>query len=382
MRILLQTGMLAALSTTAAFTMASTTYLYIGTGTQQTSRGIYVAEFDTDSGRIGPLALAAETRNPGFLALHPAGPFLYSIGDTGRPDTAAGCLEAYQIDQSTGRLTLLNRQPTGTKNLVHVSVAPDGRTVLTASYSGATTTTLPINPDGTLGEHQSIEESAGSSVHPDRQTRAYPHSLTLDPAGRFAFVCDLGSDQLVRFRFDAGAGVLVRQPPAFPASARGAGPRHMAFHQNRPWAYVINELDNTIAAYRYTAAAGELELLQVVSTLPEGFAGKHTAAEVRVHPNGRFLYGSNRGHEPGRLDSMVVYAIDQGTGRLALVDRTRTGDHPRHFNFDPTGRWLLVSARESDRIETFAIDAASGRLTPHGEPIRLSQPLHLLFRQP
>lgn len=361
--------------------MATTTFLYVGTSPQQTSRGIYVARFDTATGTIGPLELAAETRQPGFLALHPDRRHLYAIGETGEPGEAAGCLVAFAIDPADGRLTLVNRQPTGTRNPVHLALSRDGRTVLMASYSGAAATSLPVNPDGSLGLHRPVERFTGSSVHPERQKQAFPHSINFAPDDRFAFVCDLGTDAIVRFRVDPASGTLHRVDPPV-AAAPGAGPRHLSFHPNGRWAYVINELDNTIAAYAYDTAQGELARLQVTSTLPDGFTGKHTAAEVRVHPNGRFLYGTNRGHDAQRLDSVAVYTIDQASGTLTFVERTRTGDHPRHFNLDPTGRWLLVSARESDRIEVYAINPTTGRLTPHGQPVTLSQPLNLQFYQP
>lgn len=360
--------------------MAAQIFLYVGTNTHRSVSGVYRARFDPDQGELGPLELAAETPQPGFLSLHPDRRHLYAIGNSGLPDDQAGFVAAYSIAPAGGHLTPIDRQPTGTANPVHLTVSRDGRMLLVASYAGAAATSFPLDVHGAPGAHGEIFGFNGASIDPERQRRAYPHSINLAPDGRFAFVCDLGADALVRFRCDTATATLQRTDPPASASARGAGPRHMAFHPNASWAYVINELDNTIAAYAYDAANGGLRLMHVTPTLPDGFTGKQTAAEIRVHPNGLFLYASNRGSGPGRIDDIVVYAIDSA-GRLTFAQRVATGKHPRHFNLDPTGRWLLVSARESDEIEIFALDPESGRLAPHARPVPLAQPLNLLFCQ-
>jgi 6-phosphogluconolactonase len=215
-------------------------------------------------------------------------------------------------------------------------------------------------------------------VHPERQQRAFPHSINADPSGRHVFVCDLGADTIVRFKL-GDEGILRRLDPPVRATAPGAGPRHLRFSADGRHAYVVNELANSVTAYAYDSNRAALAEIQTVPLLPADFTGQHTAAEVRLHPNGRFLYASNRGHREPRLDSIAVFAIDPTDGRLTFLERVATGHHPRHFNLDPSGHWLVVAARESDRLDLFAVDAATGRLRPHGTPIPVRRPLNLKF---
>jgi 6-phosphogluconolactonase len=357
---------------------AAPMHLYLGTSTSEGGSGILTATFDPLTGTLGELRLAAKVDQPGFFALHPTRPILYSTIQTGEPGDAAGAVATFGIEPTTGSLVELGRRPTGTAFPIHLSLTPDARHLLTCSYGGAAAAVLPVAPDGALGPPGPVEHFTGASVHPARQQRAFPHSINPDPSGRHVFVCDLGADMLVRFVLEPG-GTLRRLEPSLPASARGAGPRHLRFSADGRHAYVVNELANTVTAYTYDSHRAALTEIQTVPLLPADFTGLHTAAEVRLHPNGRFLYASNRGDREPRLDSIAVFAIDPADGRLAFVERVATGHHPRHFNLDPTGRWLVVAARESDRLDLFAVDADTGRLRPHGAPIPVRRPLNLKF---
>jgi 6-phosphogluconolactonase len=357
---------------------AAPLHLYIGTSTSEGGPGILTAPFDPVTGSLGELRVVSSIRQPGFFALHPTLPIFYSTTQTGAPGDAAGAITAFAVDQSTGNLTELARRSTGTAFPIHLAVTPDGRHLLTCSYSGATAAVLPLAPDGSPQSAGPVEAFTGASVHPARQQRAFPHSINSAPSGRHVFVCDLGADTIVRFALEED-GRLRRLEPAIPATTRGAGPRHLRFSADGRHAYVVNELANTVTTYAHDDTRAQLTELQTLPLLPPDFTGEHTAAEVRLHPNGRFLYVSNRGHGEPRLDSITVFAVDPQDGRLRFVDRTPTGLHPRHFNLDPSGRWLLVAARESDRLEFFAIDPNDGRLRPHGKPVTVRRPLNLKF---
>lgn len=367
---------------TASPMIASPTFVYIGSVTDQGGAGILVADFDPATGRLGtPRVAAADVKSPGFFAASADGRHLYTTASKGQPGNAGGSIVAYAVDASTGALKEIGRRATGTAGLAHLSLSPDGRFALGASYNGAASVALPVNADGTLGPPGPAAPFSGSSVHPTRQRETHPHSINADPAGRFYFVCDLGSDVIARFRLDPAGPSLARVDPPV-RTAPGAGPRHLKFHPNGRWVYVNGELDATVTAYAYDAAAGGFTVIHTAPTLPAGFQGENTTAEVCVHPNGRFLYVSNRGHGAPRFDSIAIYAIDPADGRLRPLGHVRTGEHPRHMTIDPSGHWLLAAPRDSDRIEVFALDATTGSLTPHGEPVPVRRPLHLKFVTP
>jgi 6-phosphogluconolactonase len=352
--------------------------LYLGTSTSEGGPGILSAAFDPATGTLGELQLVSEVRQPGFFAWHPGRPVLYSTMQTGGEGDAAGAVIALAVDPATGRLTEINRQATGTAFPVHLAVTPDGRHLLTCSYAGAAAVVLPLATDGAIGPAGTVLRFTGSSVHPLRQTRAYPHSINPTPDGRHVFLCDLGADTIIRFTRQPD-GSLQRLDPAVRASSPGAGPRHLRFSADGRAAYLVNELANTLTVYACHASSGGLTERQSLPLLPDDFHGEHTAAEVRIHPNGRYVYVSTRGHSEPRLDCLVVFRADPMTNRLQFVQRVPTGHHPRHFNLDPSGRWLLVAARESDRLEFFAIDPDTGRLHPHGQPVSVRRPLNLKF---
>ncbi len=346
--------------------------VYIGTYTRGESRGIYRAVLCATDGILSEPELAAETANPSFLAIHPNRRFLYAVGEAGtfegRPE---GGVVAFAIDAQTGMLTRLNAQSSGGRGPCHLVVDGAGRNVLVANYGGGSVAVLRIGPDGRLRPASALMQHEGRSVHPRRQTAPYAHSVNLDAANRFAFVADLGLDQVLVYRFRSEAGTLERHNPPFARVAPGAGPRHFAFHPSGRFAYVINELDCTITAFAYDAEQGRLHTLHSVPTLPDDFDGENTTAEIVVHPSGRFVYGSNRGH-----DSIAGFRVDEETGRLAPIGHTPTGGQtPRNFALDPPGRFLLAQNQASDSVVVFRIDPETGDLAPTGSRMTVPSPV-------
>jgi 6-phosphogluconolactonase len=352
--------------------------VYFGTYTGPQSKGIYVSRFDPATGRLTPAELAAETPNPSFLAAHPDGRFLYAVNEVGRfRGGSSGSASAFAIDRVTGHLTLLNQSATGGADPCHATVDRSGRSLLVANYSGGSVAALPIGPDGRLGEASAFVQHKGSSVNRERQAGPHAHSIELDSANRFALVDDLGLDKVLVYRFDPAGGTLTPHEPPSASVAPGAGPRHLAFHPDGRHVYVIDEMALTITAFRYDPERGALEQMQTLSTLPAGVAPRpeYSTAEIRVHPNGRFLYGSNRGH-----DTIAVFAIDRGTGALTLVEHVPTGGKtPRNFTLDPTGAYLLAANQDSHNVVVFGIDADTGRLKATGQSLHVGSPVCVTF---
>jgi 6-phosphogluconolactonase len=339
--------------------------VYVGTYTDGKSQGIYLLELDT--GRAaGPGSvtlrlegLAAKDVNPSFLAIHPGRKFLYAVGETGDfGGQKTGAVSAFAIDAGSGQLTLLNRQPSGGADPCHLVVDREGKNVLVANYTGGSVAVLPIEGDGRLGKPTCVRQHEGSSVNRQRQHGPHAHSINLDAANRFAVAADLGLDKLLVYRFDAAKGLLTPNDPPSASVAPGSGPRHFAFHPQGRFAYVINELLCTVTAVTYDAERGVLKEIQTITTLPDKLRPGYSTAEVQVHPSGKFLYGSNRGH-----NSIAVFAIDPETGRLTSVENQPTqGKTPRNFGIDPTGTCLLAANQDSGTVALFRIDPTSGKL--------------------
>lgn len=351
-------------------------HLFIGTYTGAKSRGIYRAVFDPARGQISSPEVAAETPNPTFVALHPSGRRLYAVSEIGDFQGArSGALAAFDLNPRSGELSLLNRQPTRGAGPCHLVTDRAGNFVLAANYGGGSVVVLRIREDGSLGEETAFVQHQGKSVNPRRQEGPHAHSINLDAENRFAFAADLGLDRILIYRFDRRTGALSVNDPAFAEVAPGSGPRHLAFHPNGRFAYVINELLNTVTAFAYDPRAGALKEIQTVSTLPTGWEGTSYTAEVVVHPSGRFLYGSNRGH-----DSIAVFRVDPRTGLLTAAGHQSTlGKTPRNFALAPGGEWLLAGNQASDSISLFRVDEKTGALTPSGEPVPCPAPVCLRF---
>lgn len=353
---------------------------FIGTYTNGTSEGIYVADFDNTTGKFGPAKLAAKCVNPSFLTLHPHGKLLYAVGETNDyGGEASGSVHAFSIDPKTGMLTELNAQASKGGAPCHLVVDDTGKTVLVANYHGGNVASLPIKDDGRLGAANSVHQHRGSSVNPNRQEGPHAHSINLDADNRFAFAADLGVDKILVYRFDADTGTLSHdQAPVSATVEPGSGPRHFAFHPSEKYAYLINELASTVTAFTYDKPSGTLETLQTISTLPDGFDGQSSTAEVVVHPTGKFVYGSNRGH-----DSIAVFRVDDASGKLTSVEIEKTGGRtPRNFAVDPSGKYLLAENQTDGNVHVFAIDLNSGQLTPTGEVLEVPTPVCIKFWQP
>ncbi len=347
--------------------------VYIGTYTGGDSKGIYVYELDMKSGKLKRLH-EVESNNPSFLALHPSGKFLYAVGEISNfQGEKSGAVSAFAVDRATGNLSFLNHQSSKGGGPCHLIVDHAGKNVLVANYGGGSVAVLPIDDEGRLGEATCFIQHTGSGATP-RQKAPHAHSIVLDAAGRFACAADLGLDKILIYEFDYSAGTLTPNDPAFAQVAPGSGPRHFAFHPSGKYAYVINEIARTVTAFSYDAKRGALETLQTITTVPDGVTGGSTA-EVEVHPSGKFLYGSNRGH-----DSIAIFKIDTETGKLTAAGHPSTqGKTPRSFGIDPTGRYLLAANQGTNTVVVFRIDQETGELKPTGTTIEVPSPVCVKF---
>ena len=349
--------------------------LYVGTYTDHGSKGIYAYRFDSSSGKLASLGLAAETPEPSFLTVDSSGRFLYAVSETltynGRP---TGAVSAFTIHPETGKLSLLNQVSSRDQGPAHIALDRTGKYALISNYTLGSVAVLPVMADGRLGEASSFVPHKGSSINPERQKGPHAHAIALSPDNRFAVVADLGIDQLLVYRFDVTKGTLGEKP-AVVKTKPGAGPRHLVFSSDGRFLYVINELQSTVVIYSYNVETGALHELQTVSTLPQGFKGNSTAAEIEIHSAGKFLFASNRGD-----DSVAVFAIDSASGKLTHVETFPSGGKtPRNFTIDPTGSWLLIANQDSDNIVVFGIDRKTGRLTSTGEAVTVPLPACLKF---
>ncbi len=351
--------------------------VYVGTYTHETgSEGIYIYRLDMATGVLAPIGVAGEAVNPSFLAVDPQHRYLYAANETmsfeGQP---GGGLSAFAIDQQTGALTFINSQPTHGGAPCHVSVEQTGHFVYVANYMGGNAAAFPVRADGGLEPASDVVQHTGSGVNPRRQEAPHAHSINIDPTNRYAFVADLGIDKVMAYQLDLVDGKLPPYTAPYTEVAAGAGPRHLTFHPNGKYTYLITEMGSTIIAYAYDAVQGTFTELQTISALPPDFDGRSTCADIHVAPSGKFLYGSNRGH-----DSLVIYAIDAATGLLTYVGHTPTqGKTPRNFAIDPTGTYLFAANQDSGTIVAFRINPETGRLTPTGHITTVPWPVCVLI---
>jgi 6-phosphogluconolactonase len=349
-------------------------WVYVGTYTGGSkSQGIYRFELDLATGKATAAELAGKSKDPSFLAIHPNRRFLYAVGEGDNLGSKnAGSLSAFALDPKTGDLTFLNQESSGGSGPCHIIVDKAGKNVLAANYGGGSASALAIGPDGKLAPATSIMQHKGSSVNKSRQEAPHAHSINLDAGNNFAFVADLGLDKVMIYRFDPAKGTLTPNEPPAAAVAPGSGPRHFAFHPNGKFAYVINEMKMTLTAFRYDPEKGVLTTFQTLTTLPRGAKGDDfSTAEVVVHPSGKFLYGSNRGH-----NTIAVFAVDPETGKL--TPRGHQGHHiktPRNFVIDPTGTYLLAANQDGGSIVIFRINPDTGELTPTGTEVEVPSPV-------
>jgi 6-phosphogluconolactonase len=349
---------------------------YVGTYKDHGGKGIYAYRFDSAAGQFESLGLAAESAEPSFLAIAPDGKFLYAVNEIVKyNDQPAGAVSAFAIQRETGKLLRLNQVSSGAEGPAHITLDRSGHYALVSNYERGSVAVFPLLPDGRLGQPSAFVLHQGSSVNPERQKGPHAHAIALSPDNRFAVVADLGLDELLVYPFDASDGSLGRDPQIVKTLA-GAGPRHLVFDSDGRFLYLINEIQSTVGTYSYDAATGKLRELETLSTLPKGYSGPKEAAEIEIHPSGKFLFASNRGDD----NSIAVFAIDPKSGTLTLVENDSTrGKTPRHFTLDPTGSWLLAANQDSDDIVLFHVNPKTGHLTPNGQVIQVPSPACIKF---
>ena len=357
---------------------ARPTLVYIGTYTKGNGKaeGIYVYEFDPSDGALTHRHTVRGPVNPSFLALDPSQQYLYAVSEIQDSEgRAGGGVSAFRVDQATGALTALNQQSSGGAGPCHVSVEATGKYALVANFGSGSIAMLPIEGDGSLAPASDSVQHVGASAHAQRQASAHAHSINPDPENRFALVADLGMDKVLIYRMDLAAGKLQPHDHPWSQARAGAGPRHLAYHPNGRFVYVINEIDSTMGAYTYDAAVGALQEIHTLSTLPEGYSGNNSTADVHLNPSGTFLYGSNRGH-----DSIAVFAVDAATGRMTAQGQVSTqGRTPRNFGIDPTGTFLLAANQATDTIVSYRLNPHTGMPEPTGAVAQVPSAVCLKF---
>jgi 6-phosphogluconolactonase len=352
-------------------------FMYVGTYTVQGSKGIYAWRFDPAAAKFTPVGLVAESANPSFLAAHPNGRFLYAVNEISHFQrmSSTGSVSAYAIDSATGKLKLLNQQASLGDGPCHLALDHEGKCVIVANYNNGSVAAYPVANNGLLNASSGFFQHRGSGPTAHRQEGPHAHCVAVAPDSRFALVADLGLDEVLLYRLNVATGAMEVNDPRFVKVTPGAGPRHLAFHPNGKLVYLINEMQSSIITFAYDPQAGSLRELQNVSTLPKDYKGQNDTAELQVHPSGKFLYGSNRGH-----DSIAVFAIDPSAGTLKLVEHVSTqGKTPRNFSIDPTGAYLIAANQASNNMVVFRIDQASGRLKPTGQVLNAFSPVCVTF---
>ena len=366
------------LASAAALARGGDQFLYVGTYTTGKSpgKGIHLWRFRGASGQIDALGVAAETPSPSFLAVHPNGRFLYAANEVGTfGGEKSGSVTAFEIDRRDGKLRQLNAVSSKGSGPCYVTVDATGRNVLVANYGAGSVAVLPVEPNGRLREATAHVQHTGSSVNPKRQGEPHAHCVKLSPDNRFALVADLGLDKVLVYRFDPKAGTIAPNDPPFAKLDGGAGPRHFAFQPNGRVLYVINELNSTVTRFSWDAKTGRAEQKDSVSTLPSGHSGENYPAEIVVHPNGKWLFGSNRGH-----NSIVIFVIDGEEGKLTPVDHVSVGgDWPRNFTLSPDGVFLFAANQRSDNVVVFRFNGSSGRLAATGDVLKVGSPACVRF---
>ena len=374
--IALQMGVAVLLTTTVGAADGPKELLvYIGNYSGPKAKGIYAYRLDMASGRLTEVGVTEGIKNPSFLAIHPSGNYLYAVSEVsdsgGKP---SGAVSAFALNRKSGELTPLNHQSSEGAGPCHVSVDRTGRVALVANYGSGSVASLPIKDDGSLEKAASAIQHEGTGPDPSRQKGPHAHSINVSPDNRFAFAADLGLDKILIYQLDPAKGTITSNDPAFAKTPPAGGPRHFAFHPSGKFAYVCNEMKSSVTAFAYDAEKGSLTEIHTISTLPEEVKGNSTA-EIQVHPSGKFVYCSNRGH-----NSLAIFAVDPDSGKLTAVGHQATlGKTPRNFGIDPTGTYILACNQGSDSIVVFRVDQTTGKLTQVGEPVTTGTPVCVKF---
>jgi 6-phosphogluconolactonase len=354
-------------------------FVFFGTYTNALSRGIYVSRLDAATGKLSAPELAAATPSPCFLAVSPDEKFLYapnSVRTFNGENT--GCVSSFVIDKISGKLTLLNQKSSGGAGPCHVSVDATGKVLLVANYNGGSVKAFLLQTNGGIGADGSFLQHGGSGVNTNRQASPHAHFITTDPSNRFALACDLGTDRVMIYTLDTNTAELdVRSGFSTSTVPPGSGARHLAFSRDGKFIHVVNEMACTVTTFAWDSDKGKLDLLETISALPPGVAvqPEFTAAEILVHPSGKFVYATVRGH-----DSVSVFAANERSGRLTFVQNVSAGGKvPRGLGIDPTGRWLITANQKSENVVEFKIDAETGKLSPTGQEFKIGSPVDVKF---
>jgi 6-phosphogluconolactonase len=347
--------------------------IYIGTYTKTTSKGVYAYRWNSASGEMKEIGLAAETPNPSFLTFSPDRKQLFAVNE--QPDDPAGFVSAFAIRGASGKLAARNRVPSGGAAPCNLTTDHTGRSLFVANYTSGSMASFRILPSGDLSEHVADIYFKGHSINPSRQKEAHTHCTTISPDNKFLLVNDLGMDRIMVYHFNPQTAQVTPNDPPFYSAIPGSGPRNLTFHPNRRWTYSVNELASTMDCMHWDSVKGTLTRFQNISTVEMDAKQPTYVATVAVHPNGRFLYTSNRGD-----DSITVFSIDQENGRVALMQRISVeGKYPRHFALDPTGGWLVAANQNSANIVVLKCDGNTGRLSATGRQYALDSPVCVLF---
>jgi 6-phosphogluconolactonase len=352
-------------------------FAFIGTYTSKTdSKGIYSFHFDSSSGQLSSLVLAATTQDPSFLAVASKAKYLYAVSELSEfGGKKSGAVTSYSLDSKSGKLNQLNQVPSGGADPCYVSFDKSGKYLLVANYTGGSIAVFPVAPGGRIGAASAFVQHTGAGPNKERQEGPHAHYIATSADDRFVFAVDLGLDEVLVYRFDPDKGSLTPNSPPFVKLAPGAGPRHLAFHPNGKFAYLLSEVNSTVTVFAYDSGNGWFSTLQTLSTIPKDFTAHNDTAEIVTHPSGKFLYVSNRGH-----DSITEFTIDPARGTLTLVgDFPTQGKTPRNFALDPTGTFLLAANQESNNIVVFRIDQSTGGLTATGQVAPVPAPVDIVF---
>jgi 6-phosphogluconolactonase len=360
----------------------SVMYLYVGTYTKannssaDSSAGIYVLSLNLTSGALSIVATSPATSNPSFLILHPNMQYLYAVNENGgKGPSDYGSASAFRIDNHSHHLQFLNSVSSTGKNPCYISLDPANGYAMVANYSSGNVALLPIASDGTLKEASSVIQDKGKGPNASRQEGPHAHMISPDPQGKFIYATDLGTDKVSCYSLDVQKQQLVNTGHVTSLTP-GAGPRHIAFHQDHAWVYVVNELNGTIEAFYQDVSTGILRRFQIISTLPKGIKVSADCADIHISPSGKYLYASNRGEN----NTIALYSINETSGELNLIEhRSTKGMTPRNFAIDPTGTFLLVANQNSNNIVTFRIDSSTGKLIDINQELNIPMPVCIKF---
>jgi 6-phosphogluconolactonase len=369
---------MALVATVSAQGRASQYLVYVGTYTDTDSRGIYAYRFDSATGDVVSLGLAAESENPSFLAAAANGRFLYAVNEVGKLNgQPGGGVSAFAIDRGTGKLKLLNQVSSLGAGPAHISLDQTSHNVLIANYDAGSIAVFPIEPEGKLGQHSAFQQQSGSSVNKERQEGPHAHAILTSKDNRFVLSADLGADKVFVYRFDSAKGTLSPNDPAFVSVKAGSGPRHLAFGRSGKFLYLAEEMTGAVDAFAFDSKSGTLTPKQTVSALSPNFDGENTEAEIVVDPAGKTLYVSNRGE---KTNDITVFRIKPADGTLEFVQRVSSGGKtPRNFAIDPSGKWLFAANQDSNNIQVFGVDGQTGQLSPKSQISGISKPVCVVF---